>query len=899
MQERVCLTKAIRKMRLRRPRKCMSIQNVTIVTFICLFLLSLVSIEKLVLNNWQSSITSETARRSEKINQNVIDKVNLFFRVPVTANEIGKNLIENRTIDFSDEKRRNSFFLSVLKPYEKEIYSFTYASVDGKYYGALRTKTGEFEIIKNNGIFDPRTQGWYQAAEKEGVSVFSSVYRDVMVDDLVVSVACPVYDKEGGLMGVLGTHMLLSDIGDYLKNESADSDSQVTVIEKDTRYLIANSMGEDNYVIAGDGAVKRNTINDLSFPVTKNCYKNYLKSQETQISLKIGKEDWYANIQEYRNTGLNWIIVSAVQGSLLTWELNRNIAVSIGLTVVASILSIGIFTWIIRKLYMPIHGLLTVAEGFSVGNLEPRVEIVRNDEIGRISNVFNHLADHVLHMVKHLGRTVEMRTQELNKANEILKENQSQLHLILDTTAEAIFGTDLDGSCTFCNKSCLRFLGYAKPEELLGIDMRSVFECGKQEAGGKSRGKKIFYDRLCQGRAGWERSGMLRRADGTLFEVEYRVRPQLRDGKHVGYVITFADVTQRKKGEEKIRFLSYHDPLTGLVNRRRFEQEMKQVDRQENLPISLIFLDLNGLKLINDTFGHTAGDEFMGKVAEVLKRNCREGDVAARIGGDEFTVLLPCTSREDAETIAARIKNQVGQEKVNMVSCSIAVGTATKLKHWQRIEQILETAENEMYKEKSISSLNFGTHAIHSIVTSLHRKSPWEKRHSEEVSKLCEKMGVAMGLPETEIKKLRDGAYLHDIGKITLSEAILEKTPEQLTEAENEMMRQHPAIGYRILNLAQETLDLANGVYGHHECWDGSGYPKGLKGEEIPLFSRILSVAETYERIVNREKDPKIGAEKALQAILEEAGQKYDPVIAKFFVRIMKEEPEANEGVAE
>jgi len=148
---------------------------------------------------------------------------------------------------------------------------------------------------------------------------------------------------------------------------------------------------------------------------------------------------------------------------------------------------------------------------------------------------------------------------------------------------------------------------------------------------------------------------------------------------------------------------------------------------------------------------------------------------------------------------------------------------------------------------------------------------------------------MAMELPETEIKKLRDGAYLHDIGKITLSESILEKTHEQLTEAEHEMMRQHPAIGYRILNLSQETLDLANGVYGHHECWDGSGYPKGLKGEEIPLISRILSVAEGYERILNRENNREAGKEKALQAIINGSGQKYDPTIAELFVLIMKE----------
>lgn len=896
MQERVRLTEAIRKMRLRRPRKSMSIQNVTIVTFICLFLLSLVTIEKLVLNNWQSSITRETAGMSEKMNQDVIEKMNSFLRVPVTANELGKNLIENKSIDSLNEKSRNSFFIGILESYEKEIYSFTYASVDGEYYGALRNNKGELELIKNNdetggeswrcavnedltagallqsaGIFDPRQQDWYQAAEKEKKSIFSPVYRDFIVNDLAVSVSCPIYDEEGMLKGILGTHMLLSDIGDYLKNEGAGFKGYVSVMEKDTRYLIANSMGEDNYTAAGNGSLKRNTIDDLSIPVWKDSYEKYLKSQKTEFSWKAGDTDWYANVKEYRKAGLDWVIISMIPGSLLAAELNRNIGVSAELAVIAGALSITIFFLIIRRLYKPINGLLTIAENISAGNLEQRVEIVRNDEIGRISNVFNRLADNLLDMVKHLECIVEMRTKELNKANEILRESQSQLHLILDTTAEAIFGTDLNGRFTFCNKSCLRLLGYTKPEELLGNDMH------------------FFADFLSPEKNGGERTGVLRRADGTCFDAEYRALPQLREGKHVGYVITFSDITERKKGEEKIRFLSYHDPLTGLVNRRRFEQEMKRADTQLNQPVSLIFLDLNGLKLINDTFGHTAGDEFIVKVAQVLKMNCREGDVAARIGGDEFTVLLPRTSRDEADSIAGRIKNQVAVEKVNMVSCSVAVGIGTKAKHWQKIDRILETAENEMYKEKSISSINFGIHAINGIITSLHMKSPWEKKHSEEVSKLCERIGLAMGLPETEIKKLRDGAYLHDIGKITLSESVLEKPHDQLTEAEHEMMRQHPAIGYRILNLSQETLDLANGVYGHHECWDGSGYPKGLKGEEIPLISRILSVAEGYERILNREDNREAGKEKALQAILNGSGQKYDPTIVELFVLIMKE----------
>lgn len=908
-------TKEKREMKAQTSRKSMSIQNVTILAFVCLFLVSVAGIEKLVLTNWQSSITRELASISAKMNQDITQKVDSFFRTPIHINEMGNKLIKNRAAGFADEKSLNYFFLSILSSYSKDIYSFTYATAEGEYYGARRKEDGELEIIKNDaetggeswyysvsedmtmgalalntGKFDPRLREWYRAAVREGGTVFSPVYRHFAMDELAVSVSCPVYGEDGRLLGVLGTHMLLSDISNYLEQAVGHYNGCAAVLEENTRLLIADSENSDDHIIAADEAVKRNAIYDLDVPVMQNGYRKYLASHKAAFPVKNGKEVWYAGVVKYRQPGLDLVIISMIPDYSLDAELDRNIKVTAGLVAIAGILSIGIFTWIVRKLYKPVNGLLASAEGFCTGNMEQRVRVVRNDEIGRISNVFNRLADSMQDLIRHLECIVETRTQELNQANEILKEHQNQLHLILDTTAEAIFGTDLNGRCTFCNRSCLHMLGYKQPEDLLGMDMRIILNRTGQEEPACPEGKQSFTEYLYQGKEGGEKDIVLRRGDGTCFDAECRALPQRKDGKHIGYVITFTDITERKKGEEKIRFLSYHDPLTGLVNRRCFEQEMKRLDTQLNHPISLIFLDLNGLKLINDTFGHTSGDEFIVKVAQILKRNCREGDVAARIGGDEFTVLLPRTSHEAAEAIAVNIKKQVSDEKVNMVSCSIAVGIAAKIKHWQKIERILESAENEMYKEKSISSRNFGIQAIHGIITSLHMKSPWEKTHSEEVSKLCEKIGMAMELPETERKKLRDGAYLHDIGKIVLSETILEKIPEELTEAESEMMRQHPAIGYRILNLSQETLDLSNGVYGHHERWDGSGYPKGLKGEEIPLISRIISVAEAYERILNREKDRETGMEKALKTISEGSGRKYDPAIAELFIRIMRDD---------
>jgi len=324
------------------------------------------------------------------------------------------------------------------------------------------------------------------------------------------------------------------------------------------------------------------------------------------------------------------------------------------------------------------------------------------------------------------------------------------------------------------------------------------------------------------------------------------------------------------------------------LNRRSFENNMKKMDTNDNLPISIIFIDVNGLKMVNDTFGHTYGDKLIMEAALVLNTNCRKNDIVARVGGDEFVMLLLKTELQVANLIAKKLENDFSQKKINVISCSMATGVDTKSKTYQKIEMILENAESEMYKEKIASRKSFGTDAIMSIINSLHEKSAFDKVHSKEVSRLCEQIGYAMKLTKTEIKQLRDAGYFHDIGKIALSNEILSKDADMLSEMEKEIQKQHPVVSHRILSMSEDTLDLANGVYGHHERWDGSGYPKGLKGEEIPLVSRIISIAEAYSRLMNPINNKDSSIENALNSILEESGKKYDPHIVEVFVDMIK-----------
>lgn len=477
---------------------------------------------------------------------------------------------------------------------------------------------------------------------------------------------------------------------------------------------------------------------------------------------------------------------------------------------------------------------------------------------------------------------------ELRATGIQLQNQQNDLRLILDSAAEAIYGVDLEGKCTFCNRRCVEMLGYQEPSDLIGKNMHWQIHHSRGDGTPFPIADCIIYSAIRNGVGAHIEDEVFWRADHTSIAVEYHSYPQIKDGEIIGAVITFTDITERKKRESEIEYLNCYDMLTGLHNRRCFEENQDKLDIQDNLPISVIFADLNGLKMTNDIFGHAAGDKLIKKSAEILVQACRQHDLIARVGGDEFIILLPRTTREDAEKVLIRIRSGFLDARVEAIKCSIALGLDTKQNLDQPLEEVLSNAENAMYRDKTMNRRATDKDLIDTIIESLHSRNAKEKDHSEAVSELCYDVGVAMHLPETDISKLHRAGYLHDIGKITLDEAILSK--EKLNEDALERMQQHSAIGYRILSLFDDTLDLAEYVYGHHEKWDGTGYPRGLQGEQISLISRVIAITETYDRIVNRDHSPAQDQEQhALDIISERAGTQFDPEIAMLFVQLMRD----------
>lgn len=349
------------------------------------------------------------------------------------------------------------------------------------------------------------------------------------------------------------------------------------------------------------------------------------------------------------------------------------------------------------------------------------------------------------------------------------------------------------------------------------------------------------------------------------------------------------DITSHKEALDRIHYLSFCDQLTGVYNRRFYEDELKRMDTKENLPLSVIMSDVNSLKLINDTFGHSSGDDLLKLAASVIQENCNENDIVCRIGGDEFAIIMPNTSYREAENIVHKINTATNGVTVNWIALSIAFGWDTKTFPEQDIDDVFKKSEERMYQRKLAANSEVNQRVIDNIMSGVYEKSPMEKQHALEVSELGAQIAEALGMQKHEVDQLRIAASLHDIGKIVVKASLLHKK-EPLTPNERYEIERHAEAGFRILNSCSQTAEFARLVLYHHEWWNGTGYPHGLKGEEIPLQSRIIAVAEAYQMMISELPYRKaMRKEDAIAEIQKYAGVQFDPYISQVIAKMISE----------
>lgn len=335
----------------------------------------------------------------------------------------------------------------------------------------------------------------------------------------------------------------------------------------------------------------------------------------------------------------------------------------------------------------------------------------------------------------------------------------------------------------------------------------------------------------------------------------------------------------------EMQHFSYQDQLTSLYNHRFFAEELRRLDTDRNLPLSVIVIDLNNLKLTNDTFGHLAGNQLLIRTADILKREFRADEIIARIGGDEFVVLLPKTGKEEVETIVNRIITAFNKETVNHIPLSASFGWNSKTSQQEEIAGIFKKAEDQMYNQKIVCKNSQAKSSVDNILLALFKREPREKYHAEIVSMICRSIARAMEMKTSEVNDMEIAGKYHDIGKIAIDTNILNKKGA-LEPSERREINRHSELGHNILNTVLEFSQIAEIVLYHHERWDGKGYPVGLSGEKIPLQSRILLVADAFAAMTdeNRPCERVLNSEGAVSELKRGSGTQFDPGIVDIFL---------------
>ncbi len=330
----------------------------------------------------------------------------------------------------------------------------------------------------------------------------------------------------------------------------------------------------------------------------------------------------------------------------------------------------------------------------------------------------------------------------------------------------------------------------------------------------------------------------------------------------------------------------FPDQLTDLISRSCFLNQIKALSSQQHLPLSFIVGDINDLRLINDIFGYNKGDDIIKKIAEIFNKHCPASSIITRWGGDEFAAALPETTGRLSLEIAREIKQKCGEIDSVPIKISISLGTATKEKANQNIEEFLKKAEAEMSRAKMMEAKNVRNSTIASLVKLLGEKSYETEAHAWRMQALAVRFGSELSLTDNQLEDLILTVTLHDIGKLAIPEHILEK-PGNLTPEEKAILKEHSTRGYRIVLSSNELAHTAPAILSHHERWDGTGYPRGLKGKEIPLLSRLIAIVDSYDVMTNgRPYKKAMTKQEALQELRYNAGKQFDPDLVDIFLRL-------------
>lgn len=476
----------------------------------------------------------------------------------------------------------------------------------------------------------------------------------------------------------------------------------------------------------------------------------------------------------------------------------------------------------------------------------------------------------------------------IKKAEQALKESEDRFKTIFERAPMGIgVFSSITGRATQINPKFSQIIGRS-PKEILETDWKLYTHPEdipiNLEKLRLMREKKI---------TGFSLDKRYIKPDGSILWANMVIAPFDSNEEDETHLCMIEDITFSKNKEQETEYLSYHDSLTGLYNRRFFEEEIRRADVSRKLPVSIIMGDVNGLKLINDSFGHGAGDMLLKEAARILHQSCREEDFVARIGGDEFVILLYQTDDWSTERLCQRISQackEYGRSRdKKSFFLSISLGHATKKHPDQKMEKLLMEAEDMLYKSKHVQRGKTRKEIMKAVKIELVNRNYYTHEGFSEILQLSRQIGLSLNLSKNKIKQLELLLEIHDIGKLTLSEELSKKKWNQLSDFEKIEYRKHAEAGFRIAQGVNELKSIKDEVHTHHENWDGTGFPRGISGSQIPILARITRLMDEYADLTEGRPVKDARQSRIIQAFMEEnSGKLFDPKVVKAFLTVVQ-----------
>ncbi|WP_353106774.1 HD domain-containing phosphohydrolase [Acetoanaerobium noterae] len=782
-------------------------------------------------------------RLLEEIEKNLTIE-NEYYKTSISSQLEKKSEIINNLSTYMESKRQLDY--DELLDYMKAMLNKN-SNIESIYFGSTDNL-----LVNGSGWippddFDLRTRPWYVKAINHGKLVITDVFLNATSEKYIITIAKPVYSYKGQVIGVLGADLSLDSIVDLISVQD-DSYGEFFILNEELE-LIAKSRTQD------DG---KSILEDTSLKISSN-----ISSIGTSVAeATLNNEKGYVSISKIDGTNLYVGVFNPIKSYNYYDTQWRNILIISVIFLVGLLL---IMFLIQNKIIIkPAYTLENDIKQISVtDNINYRLEELKRDPFENIRKAVN----------ARLAQT-EIYFSDLLESKLLLEKSQKRNAAIINVLPDIIFMYDSKGVFIDCQTNDEAGLVLSK-DLFIGKNISEVMPPDISEKAIMSITKTI--------------------ATGQLQKFEYNINI---DGSQRTYearmvksndneVLAISrDITSEKQEQEYILKLTYKDQLTGLYNRRYYEEQIEKLSRSEFLPLAIIMVDVNGLKLTNDAFGHHIGDELLKKVAKNLISCDSKGGFASRVGGDEFLMVFPNTDEKEAEYLVDKLYELVGAEKLENIVISISAGWQVRTDVSQSIRDTLIKAENHMFRKKIVESQSMRNQTVNIIMQTLSEKNEREKRHSVEVAKWAKEIGVSMGLSVQKVKEIELAGLLHDIGKIAIKEDILNK-PGKLTEEEYDEIKRHPESGYHILKSVDEYSSLAQCVLEHHERFDGKGYPKGIKGSQISLIARIIAVADAFEAMIaQRPYRKSLTEEMAIEEIKKNANTQFDPEVVTAFLKI-------------